>query len=942
MSMIMNHDMTAMLGHRIMQKNSLAMKRSLEKLSTGLRTKIADIDHTAGLAISETMMSRIGGKEKALNNSQDGISLIQTAAGALEQTQSMLQRMRELSVQAANDTLTQQDRSYIQVEINEIRDEITSVGANTQFNRKHILSGDNAVLWSSSNDKVKAVVNGGIRSIDNYGQKYAVDGNYKISVSAEAGKAQVQKGDIFRVKHDGAISDKSINSNAGVKDVSANGVPAARYDIQLAENADLGTEGVLTGSYGLGGALNSTDSQITFQDGVSAPVTKITVSTTDGVEIWSTSGADLFKNSGGTTSAADQSAFFEGRTDASNGQLFAGVKDEIISAAREKGITLSGFGNSDSESGSLTLTAQTMNGQAPGIRITYETKAQGAVPTMTASSNGAAQIAADDVFSVSVGSANMDNASILFEVTHIDAVNNSVTLKATASKLSQNGAVSSASQDNIILNMGTDGNTPNTVNLSKIFGGSSDNQSVSISLGTNGVAPIQKGAKFVYSVKAGEMESDNANALQFDITGTSNSTDPDKFEGSPFAGKSAQYILNGDKTGNAELQFTNYFVNSKNGQAEQGTITLSTDSTFKSSASNGELDPSSETFIASFSTGYVGEVANGNTKLRDIDKFWTSEGNFILEQPKELTLTQGDGKQAKIFIYGGDTVDDLTRKLNDAVANGLGQAKYVDDAGSFVSFVDGATPGFEAAAGTLVIRSVLAGRQGEITLSGNEDILKAFSLNTIQESEETKYTVTVRDAHDDSLVAQNVKVTGNTLVGVVHKNIDVEFDPMLGVAVSWNDKTKSFDLTETTQSGGVDVVLHLSDNTTIFQTGDSEGDDVMLAIGDMRAHALGLDGVNVMSQERASQSTSIIDAAIDKVSMQMAKLGAAQNRLEHHVGSLTDETEALVGALSRIRDIDYMTEIMNFAKQNILMNSNTAMLAQANQIQSSTILSLLR
>ena len=305
-------------------------------------------------------------------------------------------------------------------------------------------------------------------------------------------------------------------------------------------------------------------------------------------------------------------------------------------------------------------------------------------------------------------------------------------------------------------------------------------------------------------------------------------------------------------------------------------------------------------------------------------------------------MTQGDGKQAKIFIYGGDTVDDLTRKLNDAVANGLGQAKYVDDAGSFVSFVDGATPGFEAAEGTLVIRSVLAGRQGEITLSGNEDILKAFSLNTIQESEETKYTVTVRDAHDDSLVAQNVKVTGNTLVGVVHKNIDVEFDPMLGVAVSWNDKTKSFDLTETTQSGGVDVVLHLSDNTTIFQTGDSEGDDVMLAIGDMRAHALGLDGVNVMSQERASQSTSIIDAAIDKVSMQMAKLGAAQNRLEHHVGSLTDETEALVGALSRIRDIDYMTEIMNFAKQNILMNSNTAMLAQANQIQSSTILSLLR
>ena len=184
MSMIMNHDMTAIMGQRIMQRNSLAMKRSLEKLSSGLRTKIADVDNTAGLAISETMRSRIGGMEKALNNSQDGISLIQTANGALDQTQSMLMRMRELTVQAANDTLTQQDRGYIQVEINEIRDEISNLATNTQFNRKNILSGDSAVLWSSTSDKVKAIVHGGMRSIDNYGQKYSLDGNYRLQVKA--------------------------------------------------------------------------------------------------------------------------------------------------------------------------------------------------------------------------------------------------------------------------------------------------------------------------------------------------------------------------------------------------------------------------------------------------------------------------------------------------------------------------------------------------------------------------------------------------------------------------------------------------------------------------------------------------------------------------------------------------------------------------------------
>ena len=152
----------------------------------------------------------------------------------------------------------------------------------------------------------------------------------------------------------------------------------------------------------------------------------------------------------------------------------------------------------------------------------------------------------------------------------------------------------------------------------------------------------------------------------------------------------------------------------------------------------------------------------------------------------------------------------------------------------------------------------------------------------------------------------------------------------------------NFAFTDAAGDNGIDVVLHLADNTMVFQTGGLEGDDVMISIGDMSSNALGLDGVNVMSRERAAYSTSIIDSAIDRVSMQQAKLGAAQNRLEHHINNLTDETEALVAANSRIRDVDYMSEILEFTKQNILMNSNSAMLAQANQIQSSTILTLLR
>ena len=110
----------------------------------------------------------------------------------------------------------------------------------------------------------------------------------------------------------------------------------------------------------------------------------------------------------------------------------------------------------------------------------------------------------------------------------------------------------------------------------------------------------------------------------------------------------------------------------------------------------------------------------------------------------------------------------------------------------------------------------------------------------------------------------------------------------------------------------------------------------------MGSHSLGLDGVNVMSRERAAASISLIDSAIDRVSMQQANLGASQNRLEHHINNLTKETEALTEANSHIRDTDYQKEILEYAKMQILMQANTSMLAQSNEMQRNSILGLLR
>ncbi|NEZ45872.1 flagellin [Clostridium niameyense] len=139
--MIINHNMNAMNAHRQMGINTLNSGKAMEKLSSGLRINRAG-DDAAGLAISEKMRGQIRGLDQASRNSQDGISLIQTAEGALNETHSILQRMRELAVQASNDTNTTDDRGQLQKEINQLTSEVNRIANTTEFNTQKILNSE--------------------------------------------------------------------------------------------------------------------------------------------------------------------------------------------------------------------------------------------------------------------------------------------------------------------------------------------------------------------------------------------------------------------------------------------------------------------------------------------------------------------------------------------------------------------------------------------------------------------------------------------------------------------------------------------------------------------------------------------------------------------------------------------------------------------------------
>ncbi|MGI9950902.1 flagellin [Moorellaceae bacterium AZ2] len=139
--MRINHNISALNTYRQLSINNSMAAKSLEKLSSGLRINRA-ADDAAGLAISEKMRAQIRGLNQAVRNAQDGISLIQTAEGALNEVHSILQRMRELAVQAANDTNTPKDRFELQKEVNQLAEEITRIGNNTEFNTMKLLNGD--------------------------------------------------------------------------------------------------------------------------------------------------------------------------------------------------------------------------------------------------------------------------------------------------------------------------------------------------------------------------------------------------------------------------------------------------------------------------------------------------------------------------------------------------------------------------------------------------------------------------------------------------------------------------------------------------------------------------------------------------------------------------------------------------------------------------------
>ena len=355
--MVVQHNMSAMNANRMLSGVSSAQSKSTEKLSSGYRINRA-ADDAAGLSISEKMRGQIRGLNQASTNAQDGISLIQTAEGALNESHSILQRMRELSVQASNGTETDDDREAVQNEIEQLQSELTRISETTEFNTMKLLDGS---MGGSTTSGVKVNASVSKNALASLTTNNAVPGDYATGKVAAANVTTIAAGD--KISYTVNYTDENGNAKSTNVTLKANSdtqledEKGNKYSITTAaatpKELANAIAGALSSSSELGDIFDIeadgiTDGQINLkakEAGSSAKLTSATVSiTTNGTTtpttaaITGTDGADTYQTLTKDIGIYDGTGNLDDNTFTVNGEKFAFVSDASVLGKDNKDI----------------------------------------------------------------------------------------------------------------------------------------------------------------------------------------------------------------------------------------------------------------------------------------------------------------------------------------------------------------------------------------------------------------------------------------------------------------------------------------------------------------------------------------------------------------------------------------------------------------------------
>lgn len=849
--MIINNNLPALFSYNRLARNNEQLSKSLERLSSGLRINRAS-DDAAGLAISEKMRAQIRGLDQATRNTQDGISLIQTAEGALNETHSILQRMRELAVQAANGTNTSSDRMHIQKEIDQLKTEIDRISHTTNFNGKKLLDGSTAALVSTDKQTTQVFMRDGLTTTSQFGQKISGSGNFGLTIEATPGLNQVQKTNIFTVIGGSAPGTEALDTTKlsdieQFRDANGNFILSQPQTITIVQGDGKTTSFTITGSDTLGDLRDKMNSAIANGLGQ----------------------ADI-------TGSADADKFVSYVTSGDSNPIMYGLKNGWLEMAEKRILQYYGIQGTGQD-----LTVKFYSKATGGIAalVSSMTNPLDHLPTGGRASNQELWIDTTDFMPAVFPDGTSPNAPPFYD-----------------------DRIIAHEMAHAIMSVNMNWNDVPTwfkEGTAELIQGADERVAVDIGPGGANIAAVMATVNAPW-VQTSENYSGAYIAVRY----------LDSLVAAHLgAGHGIKDVIAGLAT-----QDMDTVINTTTGLANTAVFTA------QAAGAGGQA------FLTALYGGGAGSLFNADTGAiggLDVSGGPSLSAQDVIDESQAVDLDGQPLSQWHVIW----PADPETPSPNPAFDPYL-LSPYLITAGKTRTVTDG---GIESVGGTLVIRSAVAGKAGELYFCGDDAVLAALGLNTIQEASDSTFYVDVTELHSGAIIAARAKTGENLLVGVLNKNTDVQFDVNSGLRVTWDNVERNWTLTggstnkETTN-------VHLADNSMTFQIGANSNQDMGVSFGDMSVAALGVGNVTVLDNDNANKSINIIDNAISRVSSERSKIGAYQNRLEHSINRLTVANENLAAAESRIRDADVSREMMTFTRMRILGQACTAMLAQANML----------
>ena len=888
MALVVNTNVAAIQAQYNVSKTNQSMQDAMAALSSGSRINSAS-DDAAGLSISSRMDSQIRGLTQAIRNANDGINMVDTAEGAMDEITNMLQRMRELALQSATDTNTLEDRQNLDAEVQQLKAEIDRVSSTTLFNNQNLLDGSYAskTLQIGSEASQTLALSIGNMSTTALGTSAVGSGVSGVTSNTASGTEATET----------------------VSQIAFNGNDTYGFTLTIGEGDGATTEALTIANASVVGN-DAQDVADKINAAISAAVTASTLAS--GVVSASANGNVVtIRNAVGDSVAVSSFTSTANGTASYSSISGAGSSVLLDETAAVTSATNSGGGAASTASGSLTLQAGKdysfrLNGTLIDITNLGTTTSEAdalAAMKLAIGAGGAGSTVAGQVFSL------QDTTGNEIEITNFTAASSPtgsvgsmvMTVRVDADSNTPSNTYANGGSDTTDID-GTDivqfSFTEAEADYAFDIGGesftvatASAGATLAEALATtrdaiNANATLNPSGSETVAARVvdGKLEIENLNTAGTAITVDNYSS----------TGKAAV------TAGTATLGATN-LVTQGTGSTTNGTVAIASEMTMQFSEDDSySFQIGGQTITATIAGGSLANVISAVNSESNNTGVTASESNGL------LLLTNASGGAINVTNFSSTG----TGTVNVANAAGQGTSVILDDTAAV-------TGGSTAAAGRAEATVM------DLTLDATDDLtFKISDGRTVAIVRKTSWDPT----NNAAMLAEIQSALSN-----------------VGSDISAATTGAGAKITLTNSKGGaIELTNFTSDSTGIMTATPAQGQGVGKLLNDdgITGSQAAVSAIAVVDQAGANASIDTIDRAIEQINAERSKLGAVSNRLDYTVSNLGNIVSNTAASRSQIEDADFAAESANLAKNQILLQAGTAMLAQANASQQ-TVLSLL-